>query len=157
MTTLEPAIIGAELYLEYEEGGEIIQPNSAGQMCLTHKAPSDMDAALLYWETGTSEPIQLCGTTIPGNVRLDLSVLDAFPPVSVTELPMLDLSWTPPDPHAILNDILDRLGIQREPLARTLGPDASSGEWLAALSDALAWPPDEPPTQELKAITQEDA
>lgn len=85
----------------------------------------------------------LAGTTIPGGISIG-----PFPMPPDPELPMLDLSWRPPDPVTILEEILEEIGLMPEPMSRR--------EWIAALHDALGFPQDDV-TQELRAITEEES
>lgn len=130
---LEPALLGDEL---------------AGE-------PVDDGFVSAVWRHDAA-PFALCGTTIPGNVRLQVGPL---PPDD--ELPILDLSWRPEDPTSVLDAILTDLGLEPGP------PPLSRTEFVAALRDALGYPPEpavpdwpvtdnDTPTQELRAITEEE-
>lgn len=124
MTDLEPALIASQFLAERLESG--VDPD-----------------VYAHW-LGGATPDMLAGTTIPGNVHLDVGPLPPDEP-----LPMLDLSWTPPDPAAILADIEDALGLRPEP------PALTAQEFVDALRDALDWPTG-PPTEQFPTITEED-
>jgi hypothetical protein len=145
MTELEPAYIGDTLAREML---------NAGGYGFAHQA----------WTDPLGAELALCGTTVPGNVRL---AMPPGPPGAPPDMPMLDLSWTPPDVHAILHELLDALDLLPPPppvtaddIVGVLGATWIGGvgtvAWVRAQRDDPATDEPDWPTMEMKAITPEE-
>jgi len=76
---------------------------------------------------GAPPPFTVAGTSIPGNIRLQVGPLSPDP----EPLPLLDLSWSPPDVEAILDGML---------VALRMTPSVPDPVLLDALRHALAFP-----------------
>lgn len=63
----------------------------------------------VYWERGTLGPVYLAGTDIPGDIRFDLAAFDGGPWWDA-DLMDVDLSWYPPDPMDVVEQIFGDLG-----------------------------------------------
>jgi len=115
------------------------EPAAIGDALAAEPGHADGFGAAVWHHGATLAPFTIQRTSIPGNVRLDLSAVDHHWNV-MPDLPVLDLSWTPPDVDAVLAAILTAVGVPDGPWG---DGTLNRQEFMDALHNALAWPDDD--------------
>jgi hypothetical protein len=117
----------------------------------------EFEDAYGHWLPGGDTVDTLAGTAIPGGIRMQVGPFPWELDMPGDELPMLDLSWSPPDPVTILDEILERLGV-RPKLVEPRGLVAPADYEAVVRAWADAWPGADvdAPTREMRAIPKEE-